>query len=188
MGVQLATPRRRRPCGNRPPPHEQGADEITFLDITASTTTVHHPAHRRAHGQPGVHPADCGRWRSVRISAKPNAGADKVSINTAAVFNRTSSARPRTASARNASSSPSTPRRFRTGEPGRWEIFTMAAQAHHLMQWPGKKMKTRAGEILLTSMDQDGEERYTTWASPGHQRSAVHPGDRLRWRRQSAAP
>ena len=93
---------------------EQGAGEITFLDITASVDnrdTTLHTVERMA-SQVFIPLTVGGGVRTVQdIRNLLNAGADKVSINTAAVFNRTSSARPRTVLARSASWSPSTPRR-----------------------------------------------------------------------------
>ena len=106
-----------------------GADELCFLDITAShenRDTIFDIVERTA--------ARCfmpltvgGGVRTVEdIRKLLHAGADKVSINTAAVHRRAiRGARAPTSSARSASSSPSTPRRFREpGEPPRWEIFT----------------------------------------------------------------
>lgn len=94
---------------------EQGADEITFLDITASVDgrdTTLHTVERMA-SQVFIPLTVGGGVRSVQdIRNLLNAGADKVSINTAAVFNPSSSARPPTASARSASWSPSMRRRF----------------------------------------------------------------------------
>jgi cyclase len=69
---------------------EQGADEITFLDITASSRRPrHHPARGRGGRRAGLHPAHRRWWRAQsRGRARLlNAGADKVSINTAAVHN-----------------------------------------------------------------------------------------------------
>ena len=67
----------------------EGADELVFLDITASSDARDDDdRRRRPHGRGGVHPADGRRWHP-RASRMPvsmlRAGADKVSVNTAAV-------------------------------------------------------------------------------------------------------
>ena len=66
---------------------EPGADELTFLDITAATTTGHHAGRGRGHRGPCFMPLTVGGGlRSVEdIRAMLNAGADKVSLNTAAI-------------------------------------------------------------------------------------------------------
>jgi cyclase len=89
-----------------------------------------------------------------------NAGADKVSINTAAVFNPefVGEAADRFGSqcivvaidAKRVSA---------PGEPGRWEIFTHGGRKPtglDAVAWAKKMEDLGAGEILLTSMDQDG--------------------------------
>jgi len=89
-----------------------------------------------------------------------NAGADKVSINTAAVFNPefVGEAADRFGSqcivvaidAKRVSAQ---------GEPGRWEIFTHGGRKPSgldAVAWAKKMEDLGAGEILLTSMDQDG--------------------------------
>ena len=89
-----------------------------------------------------------------------NAGADKVSINTAAVFNPelVSAASQRVGSqcivvaidAKQVSGS---------DEPLRWEIFTHGGRkptGHDAVEWAQHMVSRGAGEILLTSMDRDG--------------------------------
>lgn len=93
---------------------EQGADEITFLDITASVDgrdTTLHTVERMA-SQVFIPLTVGGGVRTVAdIRNLLNAGADKVSINTAAVFNPEFVGRRRRALVRSASWSPSMPRK-----------------------------------------------------------------------------
>lgn len=138
---------------------EQGADEITFLDITAShqgRDTTLHTVERMA-SQVFIPLTVGGGVRTVQdIRNLLNAGADKVSINTAAVFNPefVGEAAERFGSqcivvAIDAK---------KVGE-GRWEIFTHGGRKPtglDAVAWAKKMEGLGAGEILLTSMDQDG--------------------------------
>ncbi|WP_257297001.1 imidazole glycerol phosphate synthase subunit HisF [Endozoicomonas sp. YOMI1] len=143
--------------------NEAGADEITFLDITASheerETTVH--TVERMASEVFIPLTVGGGIRKVEdIRTMLNAGADKVSINTAAVFNPefVQEAADRFGSqcivvaidAKKVS---------QPGEPDRWEIFTHGGRKPtglDAVQWVLKMENLGAGEILLTSMDQDG--------------------------------
>src|SRR5690606_13277666 len=89
-----------------------------------------------------------------------NAGADKVSINTAAVFNPEFVGE---AAARFGSQcivvAIDAKKVSAPGEPGRWEIFTHGGRKPtglDAVAWAKKMEDLGAGEILLTSMDQDG--------------------------------
>ena len=143
--------------------NEQGADEVCFLDITAShegrDTTVH--TVEQIAEQVFIPLTVGGGIRSVEdIRTMLNAGADKVSINTAAIHNpelvRESA------------------RRFGSqcivvaidakrvgdvdGQP-RWEIFTHGGRKPtgiDAVAWAVRMAELGAGEILLTSMDRDG--------------------------------
>ncbi len=136
----------------------EGADELTFLDITAS----HEGRDTMVHVVEAV--AGCvfipltvgGGIRSLDdIRRMLNAGADKVAINTAAVFH------PEFVQ--------DAARRFgsqcivvaidakRVGD--RWEIFTHGGRKPtgiDAVEWAAKMEALGAGEILLTSMDRDG--------------------------------
>lgn len=143
--------------------NDEGADEITFLDITAShedrDTTVH--TVERMASEVFIPLTVGGGIRKVEdIRTMLNAGADKVSINTAAVFNPefVQEAADRFGSqcivvaidAKQVS---------KPGEPLRWEIFTHGGRKPtglDAVEWAIKMEKLGAGEILLTSMDQDG--------------------------------
>jgi len=142
---------------------EQGADEITFLDITASVDnrdTTLHTVERMA-SQVFIPLTVGGGVRSVQdIRNLLNAGADKVSINTAAVFTPdfVGEAADRFGSqcivvAIDAK------RVSKPGETPRWEIFTHGGRKPtglDAVLWAQKMEALGAGEILLTSMDQDG--------------------------------
>jgi cyclase len=141
---------------------EQGADELTFLDITASSdgrdlivSVVEAVA-----AQVFIPLTVGGGVRTVEdVRRLLNAGADKVSINTAAVQN------PRLVAEATA--------RYgsqcivvavdakRVPGPGalRWEVYTHGgrnATGLDAVEWGGRMEASGAGEILLTSMDRDG--------------------------------
>lgn len=143
--------------------NEQGADEITFLDITASVdnrSTTLHTVERMA-SEVFIPLTVGGGVRTIEdIRNLLNAGADKVSINTAAVFNPefVQQAAERFGSqcivvaidAKKVSP---------PDEPPRWEIFTHGGRKPtglDAVMWAKKMEDLGAGEILLTSMDQDG--------------------------------
>lgn len=143
--------------------NEQGADEITFLDITAShesRDTTYETVERMA-AEVFIPLTVGGGVRTVEdIRKLLNAGADKVSINTAAVFNPefVREAADRFGSqcivvaidAKQVSAD---------GEPARWEIFTHGGRKPtglDAVEWARKMVEMGAGELLLTSMDRDG--------------------------------
>ncbi len=142
---------------------QEGADEITFLDITAShegRETIVHVVERVA-GEVFIPLTVGGGIRAVEdIRRMLNAGADKVAINTAAVF------RPelvREAAAKVGSQcivvALDAKRVSTAGEPPRWEIFTHGGRKPtgiDAVQWAVRMGEYGAGEILLTSMDRDG--------------------------------
>jgi imidazole glycerol-phosphate synthase subunit HisF len=138
---------------------EQGADEITFLDITASSDerdTIVHVVEEVA-GQVFIPLTVGGGIRTVGdIRRLLNAGADKVAINTAAV------ARPpfvQEAAARFGSQCIVVAIDAKQVSPGRWEIFTHGGRRPtglDVVEWARQMVEYGAGEILLTSMDRDG--------------------------------
>ncbi len=143
--------------------NEQGADEITFLDITAShesRDTTYETVERMA-GQVFIPLTVGGGVRTVDdIRKLLNAGADKVSINTAAVFNPEF---VREAAERFGSQcivvAIDAKRVSGEGEPPRWEIFTHGGRKPtglDAVEWAKKMTALGAGELLLTSMDRDG--------------------------------
>lgn len=142
---------------------EQGADEITFLDITAShedRETMVHTVEKMA-SQVFIPLTVGGGIRTVDdIRKMLNAGADKVSINTAAVFNPDF---VKEASERFGSQcivvAIDAKKVSGADEEDRWEIFTHGGRKPtglDAVEWAKKMAENGAGEILLTSMDQDG--------------------------------
>jgi len=142
---------------------EQGADEITFLDITAThegRETMVSTVEKMA-SQVFIPLTVGGGIRTCDdIRAMLNAGADKVSINSAAIYNPdfVKEAAERFGSqcivvaidAKKVSGA---------DEIDRWEIFTHGGRKPtgiDAVQWAVKMAEYGAGEILLTSMDQDG--------------------------------
>ncbi len=141
----------------------EGADEITFLDITASSDnrdTIIHVVEAVA-SEVFIPLTVGGGIRKVDdIRRMLNAGADKVGINTAAVFNPefVKEASDKVGSqcivvaidAKQVSGD---------GESKRWEIFTHGGRKPtgiDAVEWAGRMQAYGAGEILLTSMDRDG--------------------------------
>tara|TARA_B100000780_G_C21071115_1_gene431023 strand:- start:197 stop:970 length:774 start_codon:yes stop_codon:yes gene_type:complete len=142
---------------------DAGADEITFLDITAShegrETTV--DTVRAIASQVFIPLTVGGGIRTLEdIRTMLNAGADKVSINTAAVTNPEF---VRQAAQRFGSQcivvAIDAKKVSGLGEIDRWEIFTHGgrnATGIDVIEWVVRMVKYGAGEILLTSMDRDG--------------------------------
>jgi len=146
--------------------NEAGADEVTFLDITAShegRDTTLHTVERMAAEVFIPLTVGGGVRRIEDIRSLLNAGADKVAINSAAVAN------PEFVKAAAG--------RFGVqcivvaidakqvnapGEGPRWEIFTHGGRKPtgiDALAWARKMTDYGAGEILLTSMDRDGTKK-----------------------------
>ena len=142
---------------------EEGADEITFLDITASSddreTIVHVVEHVAE--QVFIPLTVGGGIRTLDdVRRMLNAGADKVAINTAAVFNPEF---VKQASERVGSQcivvAIDAKKVSQDNEADRWEIFTHGGRKPtglDAIEWARKMADFGAGEILLTSMDRDG--------------------------------
>ena len=143
--------------------NREGADEITFLDITASSddreTTVHMV---EAIASEVFIPLTVGGGiRKVEdIRTMLNAGADKVAINTAAIHNPElvkeaaeyygSQCIVVAIDAKKVS---------KEGEPDKWDIFTHGGRNDtgiDAVEWAEKMADYGAGELLVTSMDKDG--------------------------------
>ncbi len=138
---------------------EQGADELTFLDITASSDQRDIILHviEAVADQVFIPLTVGGGVRAVSdVRRLLNAGADKVSINTAAIQN------PRLvadASGYFGSQCIVVAIDAKSVAPGRWEVFTHGgrnATGLDAVQWACEVERLGAGEILLTSMDRDG--------------------------------
>ena len=138
---------------------EQGADEITFLDITASSDhrdMILHIVEACAE-QVFIPLTVGGGVRKVEdVRRLLNAGADKVSMNTAAVQNPQLIA---DASAKVGSQCIVVAIDAKQTSHGTWEVFTHGGRNNtHLnaVEWAKNVAALGAGEILLTSMDRDG--------------------------------
>jgi cyclase len=138
---------------------EEGADEITFLDITASyeeRRTMIEVVDRTA-GEVFVPLTVGGGIRSIEdIRDLLLAGADKVSINTAAVKDPEFVKR---AADRFGSQCIVVAIDAKRVSDGRWEVFTHGGRnptGIDAVCWARKMEEFGAGEILLTSMDRDG--------------------------------
>lgn len=143
--------------------NEQGADEITFLDITAThhgRDTTYHTVERMAQTVFVPLTVGGGVRQVADIRNLLNAGADKVAINSAAVFtpdfvgeaaNRFGSQCIVVAiDAKKVSNA---------SEQPRWEIFTHGGRKPtgiDAVAWASKMAQLGAGELLVTSMDGDG--------------------------------
>jgi imidazole glycerol-phosphate synthase subunit HisF len=143
--------------------NDEGADEITFLDITAShegRDTTLHTVEKMA-SQVFIPLTVGGGVRTLQdIRNLLNAGADKVSINSAAVHNPEF---VREAADRFGSQcivvAIDAKKVSAESESNRWEIFTHGgrkATGIDAILWARKMTEYGAGEILLTSMDKDG--------------------------------
>jgi len=146
--------------------NEQGADELTFLDITASSDErdLILPVVESVAAQVFIPLTVGGGVRRVEdVRRLLNAGADKVSINTAAVQTPqlVAEAAGRYGSqcivvaidAKRAAAGASAPR---------WEVFTHGGRRPtglDAVAWARKMQDLGAGEILLTSMDRDGTRK-----------------------------
>ena len=138
---------------------EQGADEITFLDITASSDArdiILHIVEACAE-QVFIPLTVGGGVRKVEdVRRLLNAGADKVSMNTAAVQNPQLVA---DASAKVGAQCIVVAIDAKQTSPGKWEVFTHGGRNNtHIdaIAWAKQVAALGAGEILLTSMDRDG--------------------------------
>ena len=138
---------------------EQGADEITFLDITASSddrNIILHVVEQVAE-QVFIPLTVGGGVRTVDdVRRLLNAGADKVSINTAAVNNPQVVA---DAAGKVGSQCIVVSIDAKQVAPGKWEVFTHGGRNRtglDVVEWAQKIAFLGAGEILLTSMDRDG--------------------------------
>jgi cyclase len=139
----------------------QGADEIVFLDITASSddrdTMV--DVVRRTAEKVFIPVTVGGGIRTVEDMRRMlNSGADKVSVNTAAILNpdliRAGAERFGCQCIVLAIDARRVP-----GQPGKWQVFTHGGRKGtelDAVEWAKYGVSLGAGEILLTSMDADG--------------------------------
>ena len=141
---------------------EQGADELAFLDITASSDhrDLILPIIEAVAAQVFIPLTVGGGVRSVAdVRRLLNAGADKVSINTAAVRNPQLIA---DATGRYGSQCivvAVDAKRIAGSDPLRWQVYTHGGRSPSgldALEWGRRMEQLGAGEILLTSMDRDG--------------------------------
>jgi len=139
--------------------NEQGADEVTFLDITASSDQrdiILHIVEACAE-QVFIPLTVGGGVRKVEdVRRLLNAGADKVSMNTAAVQNPDLVS---DASSKVGSQCIVVAIDAKQVAPGQWHVFTHGGRNDtglDAIEWAKKVEALGAGEILLTSMDRDG--------------------------------
>ncbi|MRW90324.1 imidazole glycerol phosphate synthase subunit HisF [Duganella sp. FT80W] len=138
---------------------EQGADELTFLDITATSDNrgLILDIIEAVASQVFIPLTVGGGVREVAdVRRLLNAGADKVSMNSSAVSN------PQLvyeASQKHGSQCIVVAIDAKQTSPGKWEVFTHGgrkATGIDAIEWAKKMEQLGAGEILLTSMDKDG--------------------------------
>lgn len=141
---------------------QQGADEITFLDITASSdnrATMVHVVEAMAE-QVFIPLTVGGGIRSLEdVRRMLNAGADKVAINTAAVTHPDFVKQAADHFGNQCIVVAVDAKQVQHGAQPRWEIFTHGGRTAcgiDAVEWAVKMAQYGAGELLLTSMDRDG--------------------------------
>ena len=138
-----------------------GADEVVFLDITATsdgrTTTIDMASH--ASEELSIPYAVGGGFRDLAgMRAMVAAGADKVSVNSAAVANPELITQAATAFGTQAILC-AIDAKQRADNPNKWEVYVHGgrkATGIDAVEWAQEAARRGAGEILLTSMDRDG--------------------------------
>jgi imidazole glycerol-phosphate synthase subunit HisF len=142
--------------------YEQGADELVFMDIVASLYQRNNLSDiiKRAANQIYVPITVGGGIRSLDdVHMMLRSGADKVAINTAAI------ARPALiaeVSKRFGSQCMVLSVEAKRSAPGRWEAYTDNGREHtglEVVDWVEKAVSLGAGEVLLTSVDQEGTRK-----------------------------
>lgn len=141
--------------------NDEGADELTFLDITASSDhreTILHTIEAVA-SKVFIPLTVGGGIRSVEdVRRLLNAGADKVSINTAAV-NHPQLVNEISHTFGNQILVVAIDAKAVDDSNSRWEVFTHGGRHNtglDAIEWAQNMVERGAGEILLTSMDRDG--------------------------------
>ncbi len=139
--------------------NEQGADELTFLDITATSDgrDLILPIIEAVASKVFIPLTVGGGVRATQdVRRLLNAGADKVSMNSSAVANPDLVSE---ASAHYGSQCIVVAIDAKQTAPKRWEVFTHGGRKNtglDAIEWAKEVAKRGAGEILLTSMDRDG--------------------------------
>lgn len=142
--------------------NQQGADEITFLDITATAhdrDTIVHVVEAVAEEVFIPLTVGGGIRKLEDIRRMLNAGADKVSINSAAVSHPEFVRQATDTFGSQAIVVAIDAKQVAFGDQPRWEVFTHGGRKSagiDAIEWAERMANYGAGEILLTSMDRDG--------------------------------
>ena len=140
---------------------EQRADEVVFLDITATSDDRRTTIDLASRASAELHLPYCvgGGFRSVADMRKMiAAGADKVSVNSAAVANPSLITEAAAAFGSQAILC-AIDAKQRADNPNKWEVYVHGgrkATGIDVVEWAQEAEHRGAGEILLTSMDRDG--------------------------------
>ncbi|MDX1531404.1 MAG: imidazole glycerol phosphate synthase subunit HisF, partial [Rhodothermales bacterium] len=139
-----------------------GADELVFLDITAThegRETMHEVVRRTA-DEVFIPLTVGGGIRTVEdVRAMLDAGADKVSVNSAALRDPALITRGAEAFGSQCMVVAVDARRVPESEPLRWEVYTHGGRrptGRDALEWAAEAVACGAGELLVTSMDRDG--------------------------------
>jgi len=143
---------------------QQGADELIFLDITASVeerSTLFQVVEAVAEQIYVPLTVGGGVREPADVRALLSAGADKVSINTAAIGNPdlVTEAGNRYGVQCIVVAIDAKRVKVKKKQPPRWEVFTHGgrkATGIDAVEWAAKMVQKRAGELLVTSIDRDG--------------------------------
>ena len=142
---------------------EQRADEVIFLDITATSDKRETTVDLASRASAQLHLPYCvgGGFRSVAdIRRMIAAGADKVSVNSAAVDNPQLISDAAAAFGTQAILCAIDAKQV-AGNPNKWEVYVhggRTATGIDAVEWAVEAARRGAGEILLTSMDRDGSK------------------------------
>lgn len=142
---------------------EQRADEVVFLDITATHEGRATTVEMASRASEGLHLPYCvgGGFRSVAdIRTMIAAGADKVSVNSAALADPTLITQAAAAFGTQAILCAIDAKQV-PGNPNKWEVYVHGGRKNtgvDAVEWAKEAAKRGAGEILLTSMDRDGSK------------------------------
>lgn len=142
---------------------EQRADEVIFLDITATHEGRATTVDMASRASEELHLPYCvgGGFRSVEgIRTMIAAGADKVSVNSAAIADPTLITKAAAAFGTQAILCAIDAKQV-PGNPNKWEVYVHGGRKNtglDAVEWAAEAARRGAGEILLTSMDRDGSK------------------------------
>ena len=168
---------------------EERADEVIFLDITATSDDRATTVDLASRASEQLHLPYCvgGGFRSVAdIRTMIAAGADKVSVNSAAVADPSLITSAAAAFGSQAILCAIDAKQV-TGNPNKWEVYVAGgrkATGIDAVAWAQEAARCGAGEILLTSMDRDGSAARRP-AAPSSTARSLAPS-RVRWTSRSS--